>query len=222
MMLCSQCKAPVRPVVAIDIDGTLGKYHDHFLTFAENYLGFSLKASTLLSGMNTREYPYNTEFNEWLGIDKRTYRDIKLAYRQGGMKRSMPPYGGASKITNSLYQAGIEVWIATTRPWLRLDNIDPDTRHWLERHTVHYEGLIYGDNKWERLIEIVGHDRIIGIVDDLPEEIDAADTLGLPTIQKENGHTDDAKRYPYYKSLEIIRVHLLTRATKWRLEHDHE
>ena len=37
-MLCTSCSAVIRPVVAFDLDGSLGDYHNHFLNFAEGYL----------------------------------------------------------------------------------------------------------------------------------------------------------------------------------------
>ena len=109
-----------RPVVALDIDGTLGDYHAHFLWFAERYFG--------------RPFPPPTEVNPglrlstFMGIPHREYRDCKLAYRQGGLKRFMPAYPYASELTENIHETGADVWICTSRPYLRLDNIDPDTR----------------------------------------------------------------------------------------------
>jgi hypothetical protein len=38
-VLCTRCSSVVKPLVAVDIDGTLGDYHTHFLNFAREYLG---------------------------------------------------------------------------------------------------------------------------------------------------------------------------------------
>jgi hypothetical protein len=71
-----------KPVVAVDIDGTLGDYHAHFLWFATKWFG--------------RTFPDPTEVNpgmrlsEFMGIPHELYRQCKLAYRQGGLKRFMP------------------------------------------------------------------------------------------------------------------------------------
>src|SRR4051812_4114759 len=111
-MRCSECSREVQPVVAIDIDGTLADYHWHFTEFAEKYLGRKLSF----------DYDGATEFSEYLGIDKATYREIKLAYRQGGLKRWMPPFKGASTFVRLVKEMGNEVWLTTTRPYLRLDN----------------------------------------------------------------------------------------------------
>lgn len=112
-----------KPIVAIDIDGTLADYHGYFLNFASQYLGRAMPSPSQINpGMR---------LSEFMGIDHDTYRQVKLAYRQGGLKRSMPAFPGAKELCQSVIDAGAELWICTTRPYLRLDNIDPDTREWL-------------------------------------------------------------------------------------------
>lgn len=165
-----------RPVVALDIDGTLGVYHGHFLNFAEAYLG--------------REMPPTLEYtggplHRFMGVSKDTYRKVKLAYRQGGMKRSMPAYPGAAELSRGLRQQGAEVWICTTRPYLRLDNIDPDTRHWLSRVGVQFDGVIFGENKYRDLARLVDRRRVVGVLDDLPEMYRQAAALGLHPIVRD-------------------------------------
>jgi hypothetical protein len=122
------------------------------------------------------------DFDKALGLDKHTYRDIKLAYRQGGMKRSIPTMDiGVYDLVPAIRAMGIQVWVCTTRPWLRLDNIDPDTRFWINRNLGRIDGLIYGEDKYLDLIDIVGRERILGVVDDIPENIIRATELGLPS-----------------------------------------
>lgn len=164
-----------KPVVALDIDGTLGDYHGHFTRFAEQWCGRDMPQPDL----NTNGIP----LYKWLGMSKSTYRQCKLAYRQGGMKRSMPAYEGASELTHELRKGknGAEVWIATTRPYLRLDNIDPDTRHWLRRNKIQFDGVLFGEHKYRDLKRILG-DRVLFVVDDLPEMITQADRIGLDAI----------------------------------------
>jgi deoxypyrimidine-specific 5' nucleotidase type C protein (NT5C) len=163
-----------KPVVALDIDGTLGDYHGHFLAFAENYFG--------------RPFPAPDKINpgkrlwEHMGIDLREYRDAKLAYRQGGFKRWMPAYEGADELTRTIRENGAEVWITTTRPYLRLDNIDPDTREWLRRNRIEYDAVLFGDNKYEELVRQVGLSRIVSVVDDLPECLSEAAGNGINQI----------------------------------------
>lgn len=162
---------PLAPVVGLDVDGTLADYYEHFRWFAELYLQRPVHIDW--------DFAPTAEFSDALQIPKDVYRDIKLAYRQGGMKRSIPVLDQRGEAVKQIRKWGIQVWITTTRPWQRLDNIDPDTRFWLDRNVGRVDGVIYGEDKYHDLLDIVGADRILGIVDDLPENVVAAQSLGL-------------------------------------------
>lgn len=169
---------PNAPVVALDIDGTSGDYHGHFTRFAEQWVGRPMPDPAA----NTGGIP----LYKHLGISKSTYRQCKLAYRQGGMKRSMPVYEGIGEFTRYVRKNGAQVWICTTRPYLRLDNIDPDTRHWLtKRAKMQYDAVLYGEHKYRDLVKIVGRDRVLFVVDDLPELIQQAISLDVPAILRD-------------------------------------
>lgn len=161
-----------KPVVALDIDGTLGDYHTNFLTFASMY--FDEDWTSRLGEPNP-----GLPLWEWMGLSHRDYRDAKLAYRQGGWKRWMPCYPGASELTQRIRSAGAEVWVCTTRPYLRLDNVDPDTREWLRRNRIEYDALLFDPaheedgTKYDELARQADA-RVASIVDDLPEMIRAA------------------------------------------------
>lgn len=163
---------PKAPVLALDVDGTIADYYEHFRWFAELYLQKELVADWS-SGTD--------QFSEALGLDLALYRQIKLAYRQGGMKRCIPPLDEGLRhfIPQIRARLGVQIWICTTRPWQRLDNIDPDTQFWLGRNVGRVDGVIYGEDKYEDLIDLVGKDRILGVIDDLPENIRRAGSLGL-------------------------------------------
>lgn len=159
-------------MVALDIDGTLGDYHGHFLRFAEGWIGRLMPSP--------EENNPGLPLSKFMKVSRSTYRQCKLAYRQGGMKRSMPAYPGAAELTRHIRKSGAEVWICTTRPYLRLDNIDPDTRHWLRRNQIQYDGVLFGERKYADLARIVGAEQVCLAVDDLPEQIDAGLRKGLP------------------------------------------
>lgn len=171
---------PHAPVVALDIDGTLGDYHTHFTRFAEQYLQRRLHA--------VWDPAHEGEFSEALGLDKATYRDIKLAYRQGGMKRSLPMFYGSDEMVRAIRDQNYQVWICTTRPWLRLDNIDKDTAFWLEHNGIQFDGVLFGEEKYEDLVDIVGVDRVVCAVDDLPEQVVKADMLGINVALRSGDH----------------------------------
>jgi FMN phosphatase YigB (HAD superfamily) len=180
---------PLAPVVALDIDGTLGDYHSHFQWFAELYLQEPITLDWAWSWNH-----YHGEFSEALGLHKDVYRQIKLAYRQGGMKRCMPAFPQSHEVVKYLRERmGLQVWICTTRPWNRLDNIDPDTQFWIQRNLGPVDGVIYGEEKYKDLIEIVGRDRIVCVVDDLVENVEQAIELGLDAAVRVNASNADSK-----------------------------
>ena len=176
----------LRPVVALDIDGTLGDWHSDFLEFAHNWL-FG------------RRNPGRKGWFDYTGgaldyhmaVTKQEYRAVKLAYRQSGLKRDMPVFPGAQTLVNTVRAAGAEVWVCTTRPYLRLDNIDPDTREWLDRNRIHVDGVVYGEHKYRDLCELVGIERIVGALDDLPEMVRQAQTQGISAMLIQRHHNQE-------------------------------
>ena len=214
---CTDCSRKVDPVVSIDIDGVLGDYHGHFVVFAQEYLG-----SSMLWG-----YDGSIEFSEYLKLDKQIYRDMKLAYRQGGQKRSLPVYQGAVSFMNSLKdEIGVELWIATTRPYMRLDNIDPDTRFWLERHKIPYDHILYGDDKddkYGQLISQVDRERVIAVIDDLVDQCFHAEAKLQPrnvVIQPIRPHNRGAPYKNQFNSFDDALSTINERADVWRDRHE--
>ncbi|XBA13396.1 phosphatase [Gordonia phage Xenia2] len=164
-----------KPIIALDIDGTLGDYHGHFLRFAEAWYGRPMP--------NPSEINPGLPLHKFMQTSKSTYRQCKLAYRQGGLKRSMPADPGASGLTRYIRQKlGAEVWICTTRPYLRLDNIDPDTRHWLRRNHIQYDGVVWGPHKYRDLAKRVGTDRIVAVLDDELALVRQAKEVGIANV----------------------------------------
>lgn len=213
-MLCTRCNHPVRPVVALDVDGTMAVYHPHFIEFAGKWFGkeFSL------------DYSGSVSLAQYLGVSLEEYRQCKAAYRQGGNKRFMPTYAGVRKVNRLLREMGVEVWVTTTRPYLRFDSTDPDTREWLRRNEIHYEGLLYDDDKYDRLLEIVGADRVVAVVEDDPEQYDIAEALGLHPLLIARPHnrfprlTEQGKRI-VVPSFELAERIIRQRVIRWRETH---
>lgn len=175
-MLCSKCHHQVKPVVAFDIDGTLGDYHSHFLKFAVDWLGPRKLARFMAPPASYRgEEPHREWFCRTFDVDETTFRQIKLAYRQGGLKRTMPMHHNARAAIETLRRSNdCEIWLTTTRPWERFDRVDPDTRDWLDRNYIHFDALIYDEDKMPVLREQAG-DRVCFVLDDLNEVLEEAD-----------------------------------------------
>ncbi len=159
-----------RPVFGIDIDGTIGQYHEHFTRFASAYLGKDLPAAWDYEG---------GPFHRHLGLSKTTYRQVKMAYRRGGLKRSMPVYVGAEWLARSIRRRGALVVICTTRPFLQLDNVEPDTLHWLRRNRIQHDGVITGEYKYRDLCRQYGMEQVVSVLEDLPALATQAAAVGL-------------------------------------------
>jgi len=157
---------PVRPVVAVDIDGTLTQYHHDLAAMASAYWGTQFKPGHLWNGQGN--------FEDYLGLTHEQYQETKLAFRQGGFKRWATPQPGAIDFMHNLARLDVEIWITTTRPWNRLDSVDPDTRFWMDRHNIKYDHLLYDDHKYMRLAELVDPQRVVACVDDLPPMLQEA------------------------------------------------
>lgn len=210
-MRCTSCSEIVRPVVLVDIDGTIANYHDHLIKFVCKYLN-------AYPPPGEGGFTGDREIDEWLGIPKQLYREAKLAFRQGGMKRTMPVYRGAQSMMAELRKAGLEIWITTTRPWMRLDSVDPDTREWLGRNCIDYDHLLYDDDKYKKVTEIVDQGRIVGVVEDLPEQFDRAQELGLGPVQRWTRYNSSVRREPGSESLLTIAKIMTMRAEEWMNE----
>lgn len=187
------------PVIALDIDGTIGDYHRHFITFAEQWTGRKMP--------NPGDINPGQPLHNHLQMSKTTYRQCKLAYRQGGMKRSMPVYPGAAEYVRLLRKAGAEVWICTTRPYLRLDNIDPDTRHWLRRNAIQFDGILYGERKYQDLVKQVKRERVVAVIDDLPGMLAQASALTLPCLLRDQPYNRYTQAY--------LRIYNFDETTMW-------
>lgn len=197
----------LRPVVALDVDGTLGYYHEHFLTYAEEFL----------QRATPDQWDGSMPFWQCAGTSKLVYREMKLGYRQGRHKRSMPVVPHSAELTRALRKAGAEVWVCTTRPYLRLDNIDPDTRWWLRHHGIQYDGVLFGDSKYRDLRKLVGSARVVAVLDDDPDLIRQAESAGLPSflIDREYNRTGKCERFTDLIHAEKFFV---SRIEEWRKE----
>lgn len=174
-MKCTDCNREIEPVVAIDMDGTMADYHQHFYDYSCRFLGIPTRPN--LRCDYEGDIPFKTWWMAEFMQSSDTWHDVKLAYRQGAMKRSQPPIEPTYDLaawTRAITGLGVELWITTTRPYLSLDRVDRDTRFWLDHRGIIYDGLLYDDDKYAVLADRVGAERVIAVLDDLPEMYDAA------------------------------------------------
>lgn len=180
-MKCTECNDTIKPVVVSDIDGVLADYHETFACFAWKYWDMRSRPSWDGTG----------EFEDHLGLTTHQYREAKLAFRQGGNKRwSLPLMNPEQRSDLRQITEHAELWIATTRPWNRLDNIDPDTQWWMARQGIEFSGMLYGDDKYQQVVDRVGVDRVVLVMEDLREQCEIADDLGLRVVQISRQHNE--------------------------------
>jgi phosphoglycolate phosphatase-like HAD superfamily hydrolase len=214
-VLCTKCSTPVTPVVAIDIDGTLGDYHGHFLTFARSYFLTPPRAHRVYNGSGSFKRWWMKEFMR----SEKDWHDVKLAYRQGGMKRTMPIRPNARHLMQYIKEREkVELWVTTTRPYLSLDNIVPDTIEWLHRHNIFdYDGILFDEDKYEQLAERVDPDRIVAVVDDLVDMcLHADDVLGRSVSIMAANKYNTGVSWPIKLTLEETTPEILKRIAAWK------
>jgi hypothetical protein len=192
-VLCTKCSSGISPVVAVDLDGTLGNYHEHFRWFASEYLDRYGPQEAYDGSL-----PYREWFCQGWAVDETTFREIKLAYRQGAQKRTMPLLPGAKRFMRWL-TGNAEVWITTTRPYLKLDGVDRDTRNWLSRNGIVYDHMIYDEDKYGILASQVDAERVCGVLDDEKDQVLRADEVfvqGTGILMKNNWNMRVSDRIP--------------------------
>lgn len=163
-MLCDQCHRTVTSAVVFDVDGTLGNWHSQFLAFMSLWLDEEVSYG----------YDGRRELSDYLGLRKEVYREAKLAFRSGGYKRWMPTFEEDKEHPlEPILEAcwGLDIWIATTRPWRRLDNVDRDLEFWLDRNGIHPKGIVYGEDKYAQLARIIDPASVLVAFDDDIEQI---------------------------------------------------
>lgn len=211
MTLCTKCHTVIRPVVAIDIDGTMGDYHGHFLLFAGSYMD---------TYFDPNGYYGDKELHEYMGLPLEVYREIKLAYRQGGGKRMMPLVPGAKSLIGAALAMDAEIWVTTTRPYNKFDSTDPDTRFWLRKHGLHFDHLLYHEDKYTKLAECVDSTRVVAVIDDLTPQLDSArDLFGYSVPFQAYSPYNIKNRYWVGGSLQSAANFVTTNIRKWRLNY---
>lgn len=172
-MFCSKCGDPITPVVAVDLDGTLADFHGHFITFLLAYFdktALPMDHDYQGGGPGT----FRAFCQERFDLTDKDWHDAKLAYRQGGQKRTMPIRDGAEELCDAIHQEGAELWVTTTRPYLSLDTIVPDTVEWLRRHQIEYDGMLFDEFKYVEFARRIDTHRVVAVLDDLQEMCEAA------------------------------------------------
>lgn len=206
----------MKPVVGLDIDGTLLNYHWHFIAFANAYFGIDVDFTA---------YDARLPLWKYLGVSRSSYRKCKLAYRRGELKRSLPPlplpFPQAGDLTREVRRWGVDIWLCTTRPYLAHSEVDDATRHNLRRNGVQYQGIIWGEHKYRELVRTVGVRRVAAVLDDLPDMCGQAHALGLPVgfalrLHNEGQYATLGEKWPPLRTHEETVTWLRQQLDKWK------
>lgn len=111
----------------------------------------------------------------------------------------MPVVDGASELTTSLRRRGAIVVLCTTRPYLSLEGVDEDTRHWASRSKVAHDFIIWGENKYRDLSRFGS--RVVGVLDDEPVMLRQALDCDIMAIAINRPYNRDAEAGAYAPDL---------------------
>lgn len=106
--------------------------------------------------------------------------------------------------------------LCTTRPYLSVENIDEDTRHWAKRNGIQNDGILWGPHKYRDLVRTYGKDRIVGVLEDEPEMVEQAEGLGLAVVVAKRPYNEGLRPWRYSLTVtEAVFDHWLE---KWEME----
>src|SRR5207237_8921310 len=103
----------------------------------------------------------------------------------------------------------------------RLDNIDPDTRHWLKRNRIAFDHAIYSEHKYKELGQLVDRERVVAVLDDLGEMYDeAAEQFrdDVPILKRSRYNADVDRRY-VVEDIGAAELLIRARVEQWRINH---
>lgn len=135
----------------------------------------------------------------------------------------MPVIPGAVDLARSLRGRGAIVVLATTRPYLSLENVDEDTRHWTKRNGIVHDFIIWGEHKYRELSRF--GDRVVSVLEDDPALLRQAMAAGLVansvfTSYNSNGPQDTLFLNGYWhEDLHGAKRTMLKQLDEWEKEY---
>lgn len=126
-------------VVAIDIDGVLAPYPEHFLQYVN-------------SKLNSNYDDYRDAKAE---IEPLLLLDLKTQYRESGLKAKMPVINGAKEFLSELRLRGYYIILLSSRPIEKHPNLYYDTYYWLWVNGLQYNAIYFSEYKHIEIIKKV-------------------------------------------------------------------
>ncbi len=168
-------------IVGVDIDGTLADYPASYVEFMGDVLRnkypeyYARYLKIRATGMPIDNYDIGAFFE--LPYD--VARDVKDLYRQTGQKRFIGVCPGAKVLLDALKAQGYTVVLLTARPYEVYKRMFADTISWLRNADLQYDGLIFDENKEERLVKEFGAENVKFFVDDVVGNVNAIAEKGI-------------------------------------------
>ena len=126
-------------IVALDIDGVLAEYPQHWINWVcskkNNFYCFS----------DLKQMKDNIPYSEYL--------QLKEEYRLSGEKINISEIEGAREFANKLTEKGYFIILLTARPVDKYPKVLEDTLQWLKKHQIHYDWFFMGKDKWSQVLK---------------------------------------------------------------------
>lgn len=135
-------------ICGLDIDGVLNLYPDPWVDYLNKQLGENFQ-----------------DLNEAKEqVSYTAYKDLKWAYRESGIKATLEVRPGAKEVLERLKSMEYDILILTSRPFAQHPCLFKQTVDWLALRELPYDGIIFGDDKYVKVLTQVPNLRFL--VDD--------------------------------------------------------
>lgn len=134
-------------VIAVDIDGVLGKYPEAFINYVET------KTNIDLSQFVLTEYNLYNLLAEKIpgGVD--AMKKLKHEFRQSGLECDLPVYEDGAETLRYFKSQGFKIVLLTARPYKLYPRFFADTIEWLKFHNIPYDAIMWDENKEDRIVK---------------------------------------------------------------------
>jgi len=128
-------------VCAIDLDGVLVQYPEHWIKFINKQ----------------KSKKFRTLFDVKRALSNDEYLQLKHKYRETGFKMSVPIYPGANIFTRNLKSLGYSIVVLTKRPYKKYFRLFADTKISLDKKAIRYDAILFDQEKHKVIVKEFPH-----------------------------------------------------------------
>jgi hypothetical protein len=133
-------------VVVTDLDGVVADFFAQFDVFCQGQTG-----------------------KGYVQLNQAQREAVAMKYYQDGMFRETGIIDGAPAALNRIKQAGFKLVVITARPYHRVRRIATDTYHWLGKHGINPDMILWSKDKSGAVWESVHPAKVVGFIEDDPK-----------------------------------------------------